>query len=111
MKIDLIGFDADDTLWHTEVHYIHAQQSLKRLLSDWGSPEEIDKILYKIEINNLPRYGYGIKAFVLSMIEAAIHISGGEIRGAQIEQILGFGREMLKRRLFYVRMWRKPWNL
>jgi len=96
MKIDLIGFDADDTLWHTEVHYIHAQQSLKRLLSDWGSPEEIDKILYKIEIDNLPRYGYGIKAFVLSMIEAAIHISGGEIRGAQIEQILGFGREMLE---------------
>ena len=95
MKINLIGFDADDTLWHTEVHYIHAQQSLERLLNPWGSPEEINEILYKIEIDNLPRYGYGIKAFVLSMIEAAIHFSGGEIHGDQIEQILALGRKML----------------
>ena len=95
MKIDLIGFDADDTLWHTEIHYIQAQQALEQLLSPWGSSKKIDKLLFDIEIDNLPRYGYGIKAFVLSMIEAAIQISGGEISADQIEQILGIGRDML----------------
>lgn len=95
MNIDLIGFDADDTLWHTETHYITAQQSLEQLLGAWGSPEKIGKLLYEIEIDNLPRYGYGIKAFVLSMIETAIQISGGQIHGDQIEEILTIGRTML----------------
>lgn len=95
MKIDLIGFDADDTLWHTEIYYIKAQQSLEQLLGAWGSPDKIGKLLFEIEIDNLPRYGYGIKAFVLSMIEAAIRISGGQIHGDQIEQILKIGRTML----------------
>ena len=95
MQIDLIGFDADDTLWQTEVHYLQAQRSLGKILNQWESVEKINKILYEIEINNLPRYGYGIKAFVLSMIETAIHISGGKVRGDQIEQILRIGTKML----------------
>lgn len=96
MKIDLIGFDADDTLWHTEIHYIQAQEFLKELLSPWASADRIDEILYAIEIDNLPRYGYGIKAFMLSLIEAAVRVSAGEIRGDQIEQILSVGRDMLE---------------
>lgn len=95
MQIDLIGFDADDTLWQTEVHYLQAQSSLGKILSQWESVEKINEILYQIAINNLPYYGYGIKAYVLSLIETAIHISGGEIRGDQIEQILKIGRKML----------------
>ncbi len=95
MQIDLIGFDADDTLWQTEVHYIQAQRSLGKILNQLESAEKINEILYEIEINNLTRYGYGIKAFVLSMIEAAIRISGGKIRGDQIEQILEIGMKML----------------
>jgi putative hydrolase of the HAD superfamily len=94
MKFDLIGFDADDTLWQTEIHYIQEQQSFEQLVSLWGTPGEIDEILYEIEIDNLPRYG--IKAFVLSMNEAAIRISGSEIRGEQIKQVLEIDSEMLE---------------
>ena len=95
MQIDVIGFDADDTLWQTEVHYLQAQRSLAKILNQWEPEETINDILYQIEINNLPHYGYGIKAFVLSMIETAIHISKGEIRGDQIEHILRIGQKML----------------
>jgi putative hydrolase of the HAD superfamily len=40
-------------------------------------------------------YGYGIKAFILSMIEAAIKISDGRITSRGIETIIGYGKEML----------------
>lgn len=95
MKFDLIAFDADDTLWHTEVHYRQAMEDLKQLLITWSSAERIERILDEIIIDNLPWYGYGIKAFVLSLIEAAIKISGGEISGSQVDQILSFGKTML----------------
>lgn len=96
MRINLIGFDADDTLWHTETHYLQAQQALGQLLSPWSTPERVAEVLDTIELDNLPIYGYGIKAFVLSLIEAAIRISGGEIRGDQIEEILKIGRGMIE---------------
>jgi len=94
MKFDLIGFDADDTLWHTEIHYTQAQDSFKQLLSLWAPAERIDEILNECILNNLQGYGYGIKAFILSLIEAAILISEGEIRGDQIEQIISIGKAM-----------------
>ena len=95
MRIDLIAFDADDTLWHTEIHYRQAMEDLRQLLSPWASAERIDRILDGIIIDNLPWYGYGIKAFVLSLIEAAIQISEGEISGGQVDQVLSFGKTML----------------
>lgn len=95
MPIELIGFDADDTLWQTEIHYLQAQQALGLILSHWDQAENIDEILYQIHINNIPYYGYGIKSYILSMIETALHVSAGEIRGEQIEQILKIGKKML----------------
>jgi putative hydrolase of the HAD superfamily len=94
MKFDLIGFDADDTLWHTEIHYTQAQDTFKQLLSAWAATERIDEVLNECILNNLPGYGYGINSFILSLIEAGIRISEGEIRGDQINQILSLGKAM-----------------
>ena len=96
MTLDLIAFDADDTLWHGEVHYREAQAELRAILASWGSPAEIDQLMDKIEMQNLPLYGYGVKAFTLSMLEAAVAFSGGEIRGVRVGQILALGRQMLE---------------
>jgi putative hydrolase of the HAD superfamily len=96
MKIDMIAFDADDTLWDNEVLYQNAQEGLKEILSPWGNPEVIDKALYETEMRNLPLYGYGIKAFSLSMIETAIQISKGEIHGIKILKILDIAQSMLQ---------------
>ena len=95
MKIDLIGFDADDTLWHTEIHYTQAQDDFKRLLSPWGTTESIDQAINTCVIENLERYGYGIKALILSLVEAAIHISDSEIDAERIAQVLAIGKRML----------------
>jgi putative hydrolase of the HAD superfamily len=99
MKIEMIAFDADDTLWHGEVHYHDAQAELIEILSPWDDPETIDGMLAEIEMKNLPLYGYGVKAFVLSMIEAAIKIASDEIPAKIIEKILSIGRNMLETEL------------
>lgn len=92
---DVIAFDADDTLWHNEVLYTAAQNRLKEVLAKYHSPEWVGQQLYQTEMRNLELYGYGIKAFMLSMIETAIAVTEGRITGAEIQQIVDAGRHML----------------
>ncbi len=90
-----IGFDADDTLWHTETLYTDAQVRFKQLLLPYHSPEWIEERLYQTEIANLPRFGYGIKAFALNMIETAIVLTEGRIAGREIQAVVDLAKEML----------------
>lgn len=99
MKIDVIAFDADDTLWENEVLYQNAQKRLKGILSPWEDPSVIDRVLYETEMRNLPLYGYGIKAFSLSMIETAIQVSEGEISGNELLKILDIAQSMLQAKI------------
>ncbi len=92
---DLIGFDADDTLWHNESLYAEAIQQFKRLLAEYASPETIQTHLDRIESRNLKYYGYGISGFTLSMIEAAIDVTEGGIPSAQLLKLTGLSRWML----------------
>ena len=98
---DLIAFDADDTLWHNETLYARAQEQFKQLLrasrpeaADHAA-EQIAQKLYEIEMRNLGQYGYGIKGFALSMIEAAIELTEGSITGQAIRRILDIAHEIL----------------
>ncbi|MCP4139880.1 MAG: HAD family hydrolase [Chloroflexi bacterium] len=93
--IDLIAFDADDTLWENENYYKEAEQKLAGLLVEYHAREFIVEELLKTEIRNIAAYGYGIKSFTLSMIETAIELTGGKITAAQIQKIIGFGKEMI----------------
>jgi putative hydrolase of the HAD superfamily len=97
--IDQIAFDADDTLWHNEPLYIEVQNRFKELLSSYHSAEWIDQKLYDTEMRNLAHFGYGIKGFTLSMIETAIELTEGRIRGSEIHKIIEFAREMLNTKL------------
>ena len=91
---DVIGFDADDTLWHNESIFTMTQEKFREILSSHG-PEVVDQTFSSTQIKNLKIFGYGIKGFILSMIETSIEITDGEIKGNEIQQILDFGREML----------------
>ena len=93
---DVIAFDADDTLWHNETLYSMTQDRFKQLLSRYRDTDRIDRELYETEMRNLQYYGYGIKAFTLSMIETAIELTDAQIQGREIREIIGFAREMLK---------------
>jgi putative hydrolase of the HAD superfamily len=92
----LIAFDADDTLWHNETHYVQATARLKALLSSYQSPEMVEQKLNETEYRNVPRYGFGIKSFTLSMVETAIGISNGSVSGREIKEIIELGQEMLR---------------
>ncbi len=95
---DLIAFDGDDTLWHNERHYRMGRDRFRAVLRRAGvgeSDEAIDQRVHETEIRNLRFYGYGVSSFVLSLIETAIELSGGRIRGGEIHDLLDLSKEML----------------
>jgi len=93
--ISVVSFDADDTLWHNEQYFLDAQENFWLLMEDFLPAHSSAQELMKTEVQNIELYGYGIKAFILSMIEAAIHISDGRITSRGIETIIGYGKQML----------------
>lgn len=93
--IQVIGFDADDTLWVNETYFREAEEEFARLLSSYETVNKIDQELFKKEMENLSTYGYGIKAFVLSMIESAIELSNNTISHDKLSRILNIGKEMI----------------
>lgn len=93
--LDAIAFDADDTLWHSEYYYREAARSFTDLLEAYGvAPEGSLAALHRIEVVNLPFFGYGIRGYTISMIEAAVHVTGGQVRGADVQAIVELGRTM-----------------
>lgn len=92
---EVIAFDADDTLWHNERLYANAQAKFKALLTHYHSPDWIGARLYEAELRNLPHFGYGIKAFALSMIETAVELTEGRIAGHDIQVIIDTAKEMI----------------
>lgn len=97
MNIKVIAFDADDTLWVNEPFFQETEQKFYGLMADYLPQHSIAKELFKIEIDNLDVYGYGIKAYILSMIEAALHISENTISVEAIAKIIEYGKEMLEK--------------
>ena len=94
-NISTIAFDADDTLWVNEPFFREAEEQFARLLSAYMPEHSIQRELFKTEIDNLPDYGYGIKAFMLSMIETAIRITDHHIPNEAIDEMIKIGRSML----------------
>lgn len=94
-RLDLIAFDADDTLWHSENLYAAAQARFGELLRAYADEATALATLHETEIRNLQPYGFGVKAFVLSMIETAIHLSKGQVGSEAIDALLATGKDML----------------
>ncbi|WP_215046410.1 HAD family hydrolase [Tenacibaculum dicentrarchi] len=94
-KIKVIAFDADDTLWINETFFREAEKDFAKLLSGYETENKIHQELYKKEIDNLKIYGYGVKGFVLSMVECALELSNYKVNQKIIDKILEIGKEML----------------
>ncbi|MFZ4520967.1 MAG: HAD family hydrolase [Bacteroidales bacterium] len=91
----IIGFDADDTLWVNEPFYQTTESDFCEILKPYAPEKETRSELFKTEIRNLELYGYGAKGFVLSMVETAIRISGGQITATETERILEIGKALM----------------
>jgi len=94
-RITTIGFDADDTLWQNEHFFRLTQERFAELLADHAERPHLEAALLEAERRNLGHYGFGIKGFVLSMIETAIDVTEGHVPASVIRQIIEAGQEML----------------
>lgn len=95
-KLKVIGFDADDTLWHNERFFQISQERFAGLLADFVDEPDLMVRLEAAERRNLGHYGYGIKGFVLSMIETAIDVTEQRVPATVIAELIAIGREMLE---------------
>ena len=93
--VDVIAFDADDTLWHNERMFQATEVQFAEMLADYHSAEWVRERLLATETKNLSHFGYGVKGFILSMIETALELTENRIGGAEIRQIVQWGHDML----------------
>jgi putative hydrolase of the HAD superfamily len=96
-NIKVIAFDADDTLWVNETYFREAEHQFIKLLSKYETENKLDQELFLMEMKNLHLYGYGVKSFILSMIESALELSNYKIKSTVIQQIIEIGKQMLEK--------------
>jgi putative hydrolase of the HAD superfamily len=94
--IEVVGLDADDTLWHNESYFADAQATFAEILAPWTAGDR-DPVAANdaTERRNLELFGYGIKGFTLSMIETALEVSDRQVSGDAIAELLALGKRML----------------
>jgi putative hydrolase of the HAD superfamily len=95
--IEVIAFDGDDTLWHSEQLFVDTQTAFRELLAPHVDldDDELDERLLEVEQRNLPTFGYGVKAFTLSLLETAIEVTKGEIPSRDLQSVLDLGKVLL----------------
>lgn len=91
----LIAFDADDTLWENETLYHAAQDDFVSILSKYHEEQWIRDRLFDTETRNMAHFGYGIKAFVLSMIETSVELTEGRVTGQDIGSLVSIAKRMI----------------
>jgi putative hydrolase of the HAD superfamily len=93
---DVIAFDADDTLWKSEDSFQAAEARFAELV-DPHAPAGIDVLdaLHAVERLDIASQGYGVKAFTLSMVRAAIDMTDGAVPTEVIREIVEIGGAML----------------
>jgi putative hydrolase of the HAD superfamily len=93
---DVVGFDADDTLWRSEEYFGDAEALFVELVAP-HAPDGIDVTdsLHAIERDNVPVSGYGVKAFALSMVQAAVTATSGQVPASVIGRLVDHAHEML----------------
>jgi putative hydrolase of the HAD superfamily len=94
--LKLIGFDGDDTLWRSEDYYRDAQHAFERIVAGYVDLDDVHERLYAIEKRNLVLFGYGVKGMTLSMIEAAVAITGARISAQDMHRIVELGKALLQ---------------
>jgi len=96
-NIKVIAFDADDTLFVNETYFRDAEHQFAKLFTAFETENKIEQELFKTEIRNLGLYGYGVKGFMLSMVECALDISNNNLSPALLNDVLNIGKEMLEK--------------
>ncbi len=95
MRFELIALDADDTLWHNEIYYRRGREIFTRVMAKHDMPIPDDARLHEIELSNLEFYGYGAVGFAVSLVEAAIEMTGGQIPSEDLLTLLNVSKMII----------------
>ncbi len=98
-NIKVIAFDADDTLWVNEPYFQEIEKKFCEMLEDFLPHHSVAKELFKVEMDNLELYGYGAKAFVLSMVETVLKVSNNTAPIGLIEKVIQYGKELINKQI------------
>ena len=95
--IEVVALDGDDTLWHSEQMFVDTQARFRDLLAPHVDLDHaaLDARLVEVERRNLSSFGYGVKAFTLSLIETAIEVTDGRVPGRDVQAIVELGKALL----------------
>jgi putative hydrolase of the HAD superfamily len=95
--IEVIALDGDDTLWHSEHLFVDTQDRFRDLVRPFVDLDDaaLDDRLLEVERRNLPVFGYGVKAFTLSLVETAIEVTEGRIPGSELQAVLDLGKVLI----------------
>lgn len=94
-KVEILAFDADDTLWNNETFFREAEKEFFYIMKGYHDADTLRDKLYDIEVGNLSIYGFGIKSFILSMLETASEVTDNQLPGHITRKILEIGKKML----------------
>ncbi|MGN2251330.1 HAD family hydrolase [Frateuria sp. GZRe14] len=96
--LELIGFDGDDTLWHSEGYYQAAGAEFQAILARYidVTDSQVQVSMLATERGNLKLFGYGAKGMTLSMVETAIALTGARIEARDIHRIVQLGKAVLE---------------
>lgn len=97
MNIKAIAFDADDTLWINEPYFLETEQKFCSLLEDYLPQHSVSQELFRTEMQNLSLYGYGVKGFMLCMVETALRVSNKTLNVDIIEKAIQYGKDLLEK--------------
>jgi len=94
----MVGFDADDTLWNSEIYFQRAHAEFEKILGGYIDVSDVrvhDRLL-NTERVNIQLFGYGAKGMTLSMVETAVALTDARITGADIHRIVELGKGILR---------------
>ena len=96
--LQLVGFDGDDTLWHSEGYYRQAGEAFAAIMARYVdvADRDVHERMLATEQRNLKLFGYGAKGMALSMVETAIAVSDGRIGAADIHALIELGKTVLQ---------------
>jgi putative hydrolase of the HAD superfamily len=95
-RFDVIGLDADDTLWHSEDSFAAVEERFVELVAPYVAQGiDVAAALRATERAHLPISGYGVKSFTLAMVKAAVNVSEGTVPASVVGQLVDAGLAML----------------